>query len=76
MMGQVDVYPTILDLMGANDYEWKGLGHSVLRNPVGAVAIEPDVVKGKAVPDLVKRLKQAWQISNLMITRNYFQKVK
>lgn len=32
--GQIDLYPTLLDLLGANRYEWKGLGHSLLRFPV------------------------------------------
>mgnify|MGYP004446995075 FL=1 len=30
-MRQVDIYPTLLDLMGANHYQWKGLGHSIFR---------------------------------------------
>ena len=40
VMGQVDVFPTILDVMGANAYSWKGLGHSILRYPVKG-AIQP-----------------------------------
>jgi len=28
---QIDVYPTLLDLMGANHYNWKGLGCSIFR---------------------------------------------
>ena len=30
-MEQIDIYPTLLDLMGANNYPWKGLGHSIFR---------------------------------------------
>ena len=30
-MRQVDIYPTLLDLMGVNHYQWKGLGHSIFR---------------------------------------------
>ena len=26
VMGQVDLYPTLLDLLGADDYPWRGLG--------------------------------------------------
>ncbi len=76
IMGQIDVYPTILDLMGANHYRWKGLGRSVMRGGVGAAAITPEVVKGKAGAGQQERMQQAWQISDLMITRNYFSKNK
>lgn len=59
IMGQIDVYPTLLDVMGANEYGWKGLGHSLLRmKPTGKYA----------VPD------EAWKMSNLMITKHYFGK--
>lgn len=75
VMGQVDVFPTILDLMGANAYHWKGLGHSVMRDRPCAAALDGEVVKGVATPQQAEHLKQAWQISNLMITRNYFQKM-
>lgn len=30
VMGQVDLYPTLLDLLGADDYPWRGLGESIL----------------------------------------------
>ena len=76
IMGQIDVYPTILDLMGANHYQWKGLGRSVMRGGAGAAAITPEVVKGKAGAGQQERMQQAWQISDLMITRNYFSKNK
>ena len=32
--GQIDVYPTLLDVMGCNEYGWKGLGYSLFRTPV------------------------------------------
>ena len=73
IIGQVDVYPTILDVMGANQYAWKGLGHSVLRGPSGAAAIAPDQVKGNVPAVVEKRLKEAWTIADLMITRQYFK---
>ncbi len=30
VMGQVDVYPTLLQLMGLTDYPWHGIGQSIL----------------------------------------------
>ena len=74
IVGQIDVYPTVLDLMGANDYAWKGLGRSMLRHPEGAVAIGPDMVKGQSDTPTINRMKKAWRISELMITRHYFKK--
>ena len=72
--GQIDVFPTILDLMGANAYAWKGLGHSLLRQGPQAAAIDPDQVQGQANEQQAQRLKQAWDISRLMITKQYFGK--
>lgn len=57
-MKQIDIYPTLLDLMGANHYNWKGLGYSIFRKN-----------KVLPLPSEEKRTK----ISNLMITKGYFQ---
>ncbi len=32
-IGQIDLYPTLLDLMGVSGSEWRGLGVSIFRNP-------------------------------------------
>ncbi len=29
VMGQVDIYPTLLNLLGLDTYQWKGLGHTI-----------------------------------------------
>lgn len=55
---QIDVYPTLLDLMGGNRYDWKGLGYSIFR--------KKDVTR---LPLKEEREK----ISNLMITKGYFR---
>jgi phosphoglycerol transferase MdoB-like AlkP superfamily enzyme len=70
-IGQVDIYPTILDLMGANHYQWKGLGNSLLRTPVHSVATSPTEAKGQS--PLVQRQKQAWDISRIMVTKHWFK---
>ena len=74
--GQIDVFPTLLDLMGANAYAWKGLGHSLLRPAPRAAATGPDQVEGNATPAQAQRMKQAWNISRLMITKQYFGKTQ
>lgn len=71
-VGQIDVYPTILDVMGLNDYTWKGLGHSLLRNDITSVAISPDEVRGNS--PLLPSQQQAWDVSNTIIRANWFKK--
>ena len=67
VIGQVDVYPTLLDVMGANAYPWKGLGHSILRYPV-AGAIQPRNMSliGDSTA-LTPQQREAWDISRLLI---------
>ena len=67
IIGQVDVFPTLLDVMGANAYPWKGLGHSILRYPVKS-AIQPRnmSVIGDST-GLTTQQRQAWDVSPLII---------
>ena len=57
-MEQIDIYPTLLDLMGANNYPWKGLGHSIFRKD--SILLLP----------LEERISN---ISDLIITKGYFK---
>ena len=67
VIGQVDVYPTLLDVMGANGYFWKGLGHSILRYPVaGAIQPRNMSVIGDST-SLTPQQFKAWDISRLLI---------
>ena len=66
-IGQVDVYPTLLDVMGANTYYWKGLGYSILRYPVvGAIQPRNMSVIGDSTA-LTPHQRKAWDISRLLI---------
>lgn len=67
VIGQVDVFPTLLDVMGANNYPWKGLGYSILRYPVRS-AIQPRnmTVLGDST-DLTQHQRRSWDISRLII---------
>lgn len=67
VIGQVDVFPTLLDVMGANAYSWKGLGHSILRYPVKS-AIQPRnmSVIGDSTA-LTPQQRRACDISRLII---------
>ena len=67
VIGQVDVYPTLLDVMGANAYPWKGLGHSILRFPVaGAIQPRNMSVIGDSTA-FTPQQRKAWDISRLLI---------
>ena len=57
-MEQIDIYPTLLDLMGANNYPWKPLGHSIFRKD--SILLLP----------LEERRSY---ISDLIITKGYFK---
>ena len=55
-LGQIDVYPTLLDIMGANHYAWKGLGQSIFRKKENKPTNPGEM----------------WDISSLLITKKYF----
>ena len=74
--GQIDVYPTLLDVMGCNEYPWKGLGYSLLRTPVQSAIYWDRSVAGNTLSPLVSRQREAWNISNLVLTGNYFSKME
>ena len=68
VIGQVDVFPTLLDVMGANEYDWKGLGFSILRYPVvGAIYPLNMSVTGDSTSVLLPHQRQAWEISRFII---------
>lgn len=72
VMGQIDIYPTLLDVMGCNEYGWKGLGYSILRTPVRSAVGWNKTVCGDSGDPLVPRQTEAWDISSQMVTRGYF----
>lgn len=56
-LGQIDVYPTLLDIMGANHYLWKGIGQSIFRKNENEQT----------------NFDEMWDISSLLITKGYFK---
>lgn len=75
IVGQVDVMPTILDVMGVDGYSYPGLGHSLVAEPGHQGAID---AFGNVYGDIDDRtrsaLEEAWQLSALMIEGAYFKK--
>ena len=77
VMGQVDIYPTLLNLLSLDHYGWTGLGHSVAGDSGLGFAVDPALV---AVGDTlssgaqgVRRAREAWTISDQLIRSDYFQ---
>ena len=67
VIGQVDVFPTLLDVMGANAYEWKGLGHSILRYPVTSAIQHRNMTIIGDSSSLTPHQFKAWDISRCLI---------
>ena len=68
VIGQIDVFPTMLDVMGANAYSWKGLGHSILRYPItGAIQPRNMSVIGDSASVYTWQQRQVWDISRMLI---------
>jgi len=77
VLGQVDMYPTILNLMHLDNYYWRGMGQSILDKRKVAVAvgsqmnIEGDVSHATKVE--INRLTQAHTIADWVIRYNMEQ---
>lgn len=75
VMGQVDVYPTLLDLLGLNDYWWKGIGESIFSPQKPDFDIDPQLnIVGdanNASDEEIRMAKKAWEISDLIIRYDY-----
>lgn len=74
-MGQIDVYPTILQLMGLTDYEWKGMGQSVLDPSKPAIASSMGVTEGDSIgvpSEIMENILSSGTISDMIIRYDYF----
>lgn len=76
VMGQIDLYPTLLDLLGLEQYAWRGQGTSILRPNKKPYAVTPrrQVVGCDTVPaDELSHAHKAYDIGDLIISTNYFK---
>lgn len=69
VMGQVDIYTTILHLMGLRSYAWPGLGRSILDPAHPGAALSPQGrLEGTTVPDTTAaRLRRAATVSDRIL---------
>jgi len=76
--GQIDVYPTLLDMLGLKTYGWHGLGQSLFGKGKTGFAVNARYDEfgntAKQSSELVLHTREAWQVSDLMIRKNYFEK--
>lgn len=74
VLGQVDQYPTILNLMHLDHYAWKGMGQSILDPKKQPAAVGSDNMNvettGNVSNQEIKRLSEAHRISDLLIRYN------
>lgn len=74
IIGQVDVFPMVLDLMGVNNYSFPGLGRNPLRQPqLNAAKDAFGTMYGSPDNAESSRLEEAWQVSELMVTGGVFK---
>lgn len=73
VMGQIDMYPTLLNLLRLDDYVWSGLGQSILDPSKKGFAISPQLkAEGESVtPQEAAHAKEAYEISDRMIQFDY-----
>lgn len=72
-IGQVDIFPTLLQIMYLTESSWKGLGCSMLTYRGGIIDRQSDM-HGEAENSVERHNREAWEISDLMIRGNYFKK--
>lgn len=79
VMGQVDIYPTLLQLMGVTDYAWHGLGQSIFDTEKRGIAVTPrQQLKGDTLnlpPYQREHLRQAPIISDRLIRFNLLKEL-
>lgn len=75
VMGQIDIYPTLLQLLGLERYPWKGMGQSILSPTKRGLAVGSHMnVEGDASDSLtLHHLQQAHDIADLMLRFDYLK---
>lgn len=75
-MGQIDIYPTLLNLMQLDAYRWHGLGQSILDPRKQGVAIGSVMnVEGTGSDKEVERLKEAHTVSDYMLRYDWLKRL-
>lgn len=75
-MGQIDIYPTLLNLMQLDAYRWHGLGQSILDPRKQGVAVGSVMnVEGTGSDKEMERLKEAHTVSDYMLRYDWLKRL-
>ena len=75
-MGQIDIYPPLLNLMQLDAYRWHGLGQSILDPRKQGVAVGSVMnVEGTGSDKEVERLKEAHPVSDYMLRYDWLKRL-
>lgn len=77
VFGQIDIYPTLLHLMGCSDYNFRGLGEDIFGDKVSDMAVyrtTETLYGNEAQPNdsIQKYRKDIWRISDIVLRMDYF----
>ncbi|MCC8187377.1 MAG: LTA synthase family protein [Bacteroides sp.] len=79
VMGQIDIYPTLLDLMGLSQYPWRGMGVSIFHPGKTPYAIDPHMNMIGVAPAAEDRkpehLKESWTVGDYIIRYDYLKDI-
>ena len=79
VMGQIDMYPTLLDLMGMSDYGWRGVGSSILdpAKPGFAMSPQGQVIGDNSISAAERdHARRAYGVSDIMISSDWFARYR
>lgn len=73
VIAQSDIYPSLLDLMGAADYPFHGLGESVFRHQSDCAAdFDGEWAGGNTDDSVRQRRLEAWRVSDILLRSDHF----
>lgn len=74
VIAQIDIYPSLLDLMHAQDYDFHGLGESFFRRQSDCAADHTEGWVGDNRSDSVRQYrKELWRVSDILLRTDYFK---
>lgn len=76
VVGQMDIYPSLLHLMGCDDYGWKGLGETLFGEHVSDCASYRNEVMAEGVhasDAAIEYRKECWIVSDILLRMDYFR---
>lgn len=75
VVAQIDIYPSLLDIMGVEDYYFRGLGTSIFREQLDYDKTHlGEAGNGGINPDIQQYRTEMWRLSDILIRSDYFGK--